>query len=403
MRGRIELGKIKVLHIAQSNGGVAEYLKMFFKHIDKSTFQLDLLCSKQYKAEEKYFDKLGYTITLIDMERDICLLKDFNTMLKTVAYIKKSKPEIIHLHSSKAGALGRMAYVLGRLTFQFKRITIIYNPHGWAFDMDTSSIKKFLYKTIEKICAIFTDKIVVISEYEKRCALSCKICKSDKIKVIYNGIDLNKYSQSYDKVKELNKLSIPSNSFIIGMVGRLTSQKSPYTFVSIANEIKKMYKDAYFILVGDGELKEETEKLIRKNKLEKSFLITGWTEDVPRYVSLFDIALLTSKWEGFGLVLAEYMVMSKPIVASRVGGVLDIIKDGYNGMLADVDCVNEFVDKIIRIKTNEDIYKTLIINGHKYATEKLDIIRVVTEHEETYKYYIDYKRAIKFSNTNFGG
>lgn len=383
----ISLGKIKVLHIAQSNGGVAEYLKMLFKYIDKNFYEFDLLCSKQYKAEEKNFRKSGYKISMIDMERKISPMKDFKSVLEIIRYIKNSKPDIIHLHSSKAGALGRIAIVLGVITFQFNHIPVLYNPHGWAFDMGTSKFKKRFYVLVEKIGSLFTDKVIVISNYEKKAAVKNKICKEKKLKVILNGIDFSRYLAIYNREEQLAEMHIKNDSLIIGMVGRLTEQKSPQTFIRIAKEIKKKHVNAYFILVGDGELKADVVKQIEEYNLQDSTLITGWIDEVPKFISLFDIAILTSKWEGFGLVLAEYMAMGKPVVASRVGGILDIIIDNYNGLLASPDSVDEFVANIIKLTDNPEICGELANNGHKFVEEKLNILRVVDEHEQIYNNY----------------
>lgn len=379
--------KIKVLHIAQSNGGVAEYLKMLFKYIDKNFYEFDLLCSKQYEADERNFKNLGYKISMIEMGRKISLRKDFKSVLKIIRYIKNINPDIIHLHSSKAGALGRIALNLGIITFQFKKIPVLYNPHGWAFDMDTSKLKKNFYILLEKIGALVTDKVIVISNYEKKAALKNKICRDEKLKVILNGIDFERYSIKYDRNVQLDKLNIKNDSFIIGMVGRLTEQKSPQTFIKIAKEIKKKNVNAYFILVGDGELKADLVQQIKEYNLQDCTLITGWTDEVPRFISSFDIAILTSKWEGFGLVIAEYMAMSKPIVASGVGGILDIITDNYNGLLASTGSVEEFVENITKLIENPEIGIRLSNDGYKFAKEKLDVIRVVNEHEQIYNSY----------------
>lgn len=369
--------KIKVLHIVQSNGGVAEYLKMFFKYIDKDKFQLDLLCSQQYESEKTFFREIGYELNTISMTREIDPFVDIKCIFKIAKYIKITKPDIIHLHSSKAGALGRLASVCFR-------IPVVYNPHGWAFDMNVSSKKKKLYIYVEKILGKFTNKIINISDYEKKCALKYNVISEKKIKVIYNGVEVYKYKKESNVQEIMKKLGIPNNAFVIGMVGRITEQKSPDVFLEIANNLKNKIKNCYFILVGDGDLRNNIEEKIDGYGLKDKFLITGWTTDVPKYISIFNVGLLTSKWEGFGLVLAEYMASGKPVVASNVGGIPNVIDNGYNGILVDYGDVEGFSNAICEIKNDEVLAKNLVYNGCSVVNEKFNVETFVKEHEILY-------------------
>lgn len=140
----------------------------------------------------------------------------------------------------------------------------------------------------------------------------------------------------------------------------------------------------YFILVGDGELRSKVEKLIDRYRLRNNFLITGWTDEVPKYVALFDVGILTSKWEGFGLVLAEYMAANKPIVAFNSGGIPDVVRNNYNGLLIDYGDIDRFCHAIIEIKNNDKLRKYLVNNGYKSVNEMFNAERVAREHEKLY-------------------
>lgn len=291
--------------------------------------------------------------------------------------MKKIKPDIIHIHSSKAGVLGRIAaYVTG--------VPCIYNAHGWSFSMNISNKKKKFYATIERICAKLTKKIINISDYEQQLAIQYNIAPKSKMITIYNGIDVDKYNGKFDKNTILSELNIPKDAFIVGMVGRLAKQKSPETFLKIAERISMLVKNSFFILVGDGELRKDVEKSIVEKGLTNKVKITGWTNEVAEYISVFDIGILTSKWEGFGLVLAEYMASGKPIVASNVGGIPTVIENNRNGILVDSNDIDGFVDGILKIKNNKELRDSFITNSYKDVREKFDIRRVVREHEELY-------------------
>lgn len=369
--------KIKVLHITQSvTGGILEYIKLFFSNIDNSRFELELICPP-YSIMREEVERLGFKVYVVDMKREINLINDYKSYVQIKKLLKEIKPDIIHTHSSKAGVIGRLAsYNSG--------IPNIYNSHGWSFSMNVSESKKRFYAFIEKICAKYCNYIVNISEEEQKLALKYNICSENKMKVIFNGIDINKYNIDFDRNKILNKLNIPKDSYIVGMVGRLTKQKSPETFIEIALWLKDRIKNSHFILVGDGELRDDLEEMIAKLNIKDKVTITGWTNEVNKLISIFDIGILTSKWEGFGLVLAEYMAARKPIVATNIGGIPNVIQDKYNGELVDTNDINAFCDSIIKIKNNDGLRKTYIENGYRVVSENFTIDRVVQEHEKLY-------------------
>lgn len=369
--------KIKILHIAQSNGGVAEYLKMLIKYMDKDKFEIYLLASKEYESERNIFQKINCNLYTIDMNREISLVSDLKAIFNIKGYVKRVSPDIIHLHSSKAGALGRIATI-------FSHIPIIYNAHGWSFDMNVSKHKKLFYSYVEKVLGKFTDVVVNISNFERDNELKYGVKPKKYIKVIYNGIDLERYKVKYNTEKIKKELHIIDGAFVIGMVARISESKSPECFIKAAEMLKEKLNNCYFILVGDGELRLEIESLIIKYGLKDNFLITGWTNEVPKYISLFDVGVLTSKWEGFGLVLAEYMADKKPVVAFNSGGISDVVENNYNGLLFDYGDIKNFCDAVIRLKSDYQLREKLIRNGYKVVNEKFNVKRVAKEHEELY-------------------
>lgn len=370
--------KIKILHITQSNCGIEEYLKMYFKYMDNERYEFELICP-QYEDMVRNITLLGVKVYIVDMKREISIYNDIKSFIKICKYIKMYKPDIIHAHSSKAGVLGRFAAYINK-------IPCIYTAHGWSFGMNISKLKKKFYASIERYCAKFTYKIINISEYEQKLALSYKIAPLEKLPIIYNGIDINRYeTTAINKIEVLRELNIPEDSFIIGMVARLTKAKSPETFIKVAKIVSVKIPNSYFILVGDGELRQQVEEQIVNNNLQDKFLITGWTYEVEKYISLFDIALLTSKWEGFGLAITEYLAAGVPVIASNVGGITNIILDGYNGYLIEPDNINGFSEKILLVHDNFNIRDLIVNNGRLTVKTKFDINRVVSEHKIIYE------------------
>lgn len=366
--------RIRVLHVAEAAGGVERYLQTLFKYSDKEQVENILVCSQNY--DYKKIKSLADRVIVLKMAHQIDPTSDIKVEKALRRIIKQLKPDIVYAHSSKAGALARIAD-LGL------KNRVIYNPHGWAFNMQQSAKKKEMYKWVEKISAYFCDKIVCISDAEKESALREKICKPSKLQVIYNGIDLEAIKNTIPKTKA--ELNIPEDAFVVGMVGRLSKQKAPDVFVKAAKLIKDKIPNAYFLMVGDGELRGQVENLIHQYDLGSSFLITGWVDNPTAYMKIMDIGMLLSRWEGFGLVLPEYMACGVPIVATNVDAIPNIIKDGVNGMLINKDSFVGVQKVCTGLKNDTELKDRIIASAKSMVRNKFGAKRVAKESIGLYK------------------
>lgn len=373
------MNKIRVLHVAEAAGGVERYLQTLFKYNDKEQVENILVCSQNY--DYKKFKKLADRVIVLKMSHQINPFSDIKVEKTLRKIIKKIKPDIVYAHSSKAGALARIA----DLGLKNK---VIYNPHGWAFNMQQSTKKRKIYKWVEKISAQFCDKIVCISDAEKESALREKVCRPSKLQVIYNGIDLDEITNTTPMTK--TELQIPKDAFVVGMVGRLSKQKAPDVFVKAAKLIKDKIPNAYFLMVGDGELRDQVEKMIHKFNLDSSFLITGWVDNPIAYMKIMDIGCLLSRWEGFGLVLPEYMACGVPIVATDVDAIPNIIEDGETGVLVAKDDDKAIAITVCKINNNYELRKKLKDNAINIVNDLYDGKRVGIDNINTY--YSIYKK-----------
>ena len=373
--------KIKVLHIAQAAGGVDRYLQMLFKFSDRNLIDNVLVCSQTYR-EEDYRDMVS-EFKQIKMTRAICK-DDLKAIKELRKIIKKQKPDIVYAHSSKAGAVARIADI-------GINNHCIYNPHGWAFNMRCSEKKQKMYALIEKIAALFCEKIICISDAEKQSAVNRGICKASKTAVIYNGIDIEKY-RDRKKSKVCRKdLGIPEDAIVVGMVGRLSQQKAPDIFIRVAKKIKETIPLAHFIIVGNGEQEEEIRKYAEDNKFLDALHITGWVDNPMDFVDLFDVACLLSRWEGFGLAIPEYMLSGKPVVASNVDAIPNIVNDHINGLLVCVDDVDGTYKAIMDLIGNSNLRQKLVAQGLIDVYQKFDAKRVAKEHQKLFMQLCGYR------------
>lgn len=367
----------RIMHIVQSPGGVERYIQMFLKYIDKSKYINILVCSQDYN-KEYYLDYVS-AFEYVEMIREVDPISDFKSIVNVRKFIKKYKPDIVYCHSSKAGAIGRIADI-------GLHNRVFYNPHGWSFNMECSRKKKAFYQWVEHWLARLTYSIIAISDYERESALENHICKPEKIKVIYNGIDLDDYDQKFSNYHLTRKdLNIPEEAYVIGYVGRLSKQKAPDIFIRAAAKIKEKISDAYFLMVGAGEEQLRIEQLIAEFKLQDCVHITGWVDNPIEYVMLFDQAMLLSRWEGFGLVLAEYMWAKKPIVATKVDAIPELITDGFNGLLVEKDDVKAVEEAALRIYKDKKLSEKMCEEGKRIVVERFSMQRVIIEHDNLFE------------------
>ena len=362
--------KIKILHVAQAAGGVDRYIRMLLKYLDKDKFENVLVCSQDFH-EEDYRDLVD-SFEQVEMTRAIGG-NDLKAIKAVRALIKKYNPDIVYAHSSKAGAIARVADI-------GLKNRCVYNPHGWAFNMRCSAKKKAMYTAIEKIAAPFCDKIICISDAEKQSALDKKICKEDKLQVIFNGVDIEAYENGAHGAVKRQDLNIPEDTFVVGMVGRISQQKAPDVFVKMAKQVKDEIPNAHFIIVGNGNQEAEIRKYAEDNGFSDSLHITGWVDNPMSYVELFDVACLLSRWEGFGLALPEYMMAGKPIVASRVDAIPNIIRDGENGLLVGADDATGASNAVLRIYQEDGLKDRLVTQGFEDVHNRFNARRVSEEH-----------------------
>ena len=226
--------KIRILHVAQAAGGVDRYIRMLLKYLDKEKFENILVCSQDFREED--YRGLVDSFEQIEMTRAIGA-SDLKAIKAVRKLIRKYNPDIVYAHSSKAGAIARVADI-------GLKNHCVYNPHGWAFNMRCSARKKAMYTAIERVAAPFCDKIICISDAEKRSALDRRICREDKLQVIFNGVDIEAYENGVHGAVTRKDLNIQEDAFVVGMVGRMSPQKAPDVFVKMAKKVKDAVPNA---------------------------------------------------------------------------------------------------------------------------------------------------------------
>lgn len=243
------------------------------------------------------------------------------------------------------------------------------------------ALKNRIYLIMEKLLAPLTDKIVCISEAEKMSALKENVCSESKLELIPNGIDVKTVREA--SPKDRKKLGINDNSLVIGMIGRLSTQKAPDVFIKAAKLIHDENPNTFFIIVGSGDEESIVQNYAQNNNIP--LLITGWTDEPYSYLKIFDIAMLLSRWEGFGLAIAEYMAAEKNVIATNVDAIPTLIDDGVDGLLVEKDDIYGVRDKVMYLISHPDEAKKMRDKALAKVIEKYDISRVAKQHADMFR------------------
>ncbi|MCD8380910.1 MAG: glycosyltransferase [Lachnospiraceae bacterium] len=302
-----------------------------------------------------YFDKRIHLIEVKNFTRSVNFSKDIKAFFEIRKIADEVKPDIIHLHSSKAGALGRWA-------FNGKKTPLFYTPHGYSFLMKNySALKRFIYKVIETVSAKRLCITISCSEGEHQETL--KLTK----RAIYvdNGINMGELDNLLASIKA------EEHPFTVFTLGRICYQKNPMLF----NDIAKALPGIHFLWIGDGELREE----LTSPNIE----ITGWLDRknaLARSVSA-DVFLLTSLWEGLPISLLEAMYMKKPCVVNDVIGNHDVIHSGVNGYVCQNVC--EFAKSIENIQNGKS--SGLVETAYEGILNKYNTVAMAEKYSAIYE------------------
>lgn len=306
-----------------------------------------------------YFKDTIHLIRIHEFTRAINPQKDIKAIIRMKQIEREIDPDVIHLHSSKAG-------VLGRIAFNGRNKPVYYTPHGYSFLMDNcKKWKKILYKMIERICGLSKCKTISCSEGEYR--ESIKLVKNSSY--INNGINIQYITDMLDRTQTDSE---HREGLVIFTLGRICIQKNPELF----NAIAEKHQDIKFLWIGDGELRD---KLVSPN-----IEVTGWVsrEQALQKSINADIFLLTSLWEGLPISLLESMFMKKLCVVSNVIGNHDVIKNGENGFICNT--VNEFVDLIKDIKSKQTEVTQIVNNSYKDILTEYNTSVMVQKYSNEY-------------------
>lgn len=375
--------KIRVAHIITrlELGGAQENTLYTVTHLDSQVYDCFLITGKGGILDSKAVSALGAkAIFVSSLVRPVHPWNDLLSLFVIYRLCRKEKFDLVHTHSSKAGILGRWAAKLAGVN------KIVHTFHGFGFNDFQKPWTRWFFILAERVTALITDKMIVVSSENTKKALACKIGQPGQYIVIHSGIKVQEHLQlTVDKAIAGKKIGLAENVPVVGMVACFKPQKAPLDFILIAQLVKIKVPPVKFILIGDGDLRPAIEDLIKKLSLENTVLLPGWREDVPELIKLMDVCVLTSLWEGLPRVILEAFVSGIPVIATPADGTKEVIKDGLTGFLVNFHDLDSFAEKIIYCLTYPEKNKKVIANAAKLVTGSFNIETMVQEIANLYE------------------
>ena len=355
--------KIKLIHVVESFGaGTLSMLSMICRCLDENIFDVVILYSNREETPLDFKSMFPEHVKfqMVNMGKELSLKNDFISFIKIKNILKSRQPDIVHLHSSKAGFLGRAACRLLNIH------RVYYSPQGFSFlRTDVGYIKRCFFYYLEKLAMLFGGTIVVSSESERKEAYKL----SNSTITINNVVDI-------DEIDKITSVLKNDSEIKVGISGRITFQRWPELFVSIANTVIKTMPTVKFLWIGDGELRH----ILEKNNIE----ITGWKKrnEAIGLLKSLDIYLHTSKWEGLPVAILEAMASGIPVVCTNIIGNKDVVLHGITGYLANTE--EEFVKYILELVKDKNLRKVLGLKGRKRIEENFEMRNLSTNLKKLY-------------------
>jgi glycosyltransferase involved in cell wall biosynthesis len=323
-------------------------------------------------------------VLIEEMKRLPNLASDRAAYKKLKQIIEEFKPDIVHTHAAKAGALGRKAAKACKVP------VIVHTYHGHVFHSYFGKVKTTLYKYIERRLAKQSDGIIAISPLQKdELSLQHKICAPEKITVIPLGFDLHKFQENLPekRLQTRTKYQLSEGEVAVAIVGRLAPIKNHTLFLDAVELVLKQGVKAQFFIVGDGSEKAMiTERVNQLNQLYGECIqCTSWITDIATFNAGMDLICLTSDNEGTPVSLIEAQACNLPVISTDVGGVRDIVKDGETGFIVPKKNAEALAEKLTLLINSKEIREKMSQNGWKFVEEQFHYTTLVGNMENYYR------------------
>lgn len=338
--------KKRILFISTKSvlGGAQRYIVDLVDYLPKDQFEVFVAAGGSGPLAVKMRERAVPYYEIPHLGKKVSIFKDISSLFHIISIIKKVRPDVLHLNSSKASGLGAVAGRIARVP------RIISSTHGWPFLEERPEWQRKLIFTATKLGIALQDKVICVSDYDHLIGIQQQVTDPKKLVQVHNGVDQKKHiflEKNIAQEKLFTKLGIaPGKYFIIGSIAEYTKNKGLLYLIEAASQLVKFEPRALFFLMGWGEEKSFLEMKIEGHGLQKNVFLIDSMPEAFTYLKALDVFILPSLKEGFAYTLLEASLAELPIITTRVGGNPEIIDNLRTGLLINPASPQEIINAV---------------------------------------------------------
>ena len=381
---------MKIVHvIARLNvGGAALHVLQLAREQRRRGHDVVVVAGTLAEGEESMAyvaDELGVDVLdLPALQRPLSLRADSTAILRLREIIRSRRPDVLHTHTAKAGATGRIAALLAGSA---RPGAVVHTYHGHVLSGYFSRRWERVFRRIESVLARATGALIAVSDEVRDDLVGFGVGCAERFIVVPYGFDLPEWSEADEEARTRirTELGLDEATFAIGWAGRLTAIKRPLDLVRTLRSVTDADVDAVLVLVGDGELRAETEALARELGVADRTRFVGFQQRIREWYAAVDASLLTSANEGTPVVAIESLAASRPVVATRAGGTATVVRDGESGYLLGIGDVEGLAARLVELARDPELRRRLGGAGAADVRERFATTRMADEIEAVYQ------------------
>jgi glycosyltransferase involved in cell wall biosynthesis len=380
---------VRVLRvIARLNvGGPSLHVSYLSRGLAERGYETTLVAGDVGRGEESMAfvaEQAGVRIERVaGLSRELSPVRDLVATVQLARLIGRVRPDVLHTHTAKAGAVGRAAALLaGRK----RPRVVVHTFHGHVLRGYFGAAGSLLFRAIETALARVTDALVAVSPEVRDELARLGVAPAEKFTVVRLGIDLEpRVACDEDQAAIRARIGVSPERFVVGWFGRMTAVKRTDDLLDALSALRQRGVDALLLLVGDGVDRERLERLAHGRGLATSVLFLGYQHDVARWYRACDAIVLTSANEGTPVTLIEGLAAGRPVVATRVGGVPDVVEDGVTGFLVRPGDTHAVAERLAILAGDPELRRTMGAAGRERVLERYAVERLVDDVDRLYR------------------
>jgi len=382
--------RIKILRvIARLNmGGPALHVSYLTAGLRERGYDTTLVAGTLARGEDSMSfvaDARDVDVVRIDeLGREISPLRDLVATLRLARLIRRERPDILHTHTAKAGTVGRVAALLaGRRAPPI----VVHTFHGHVLRGYFGPVRSGLFRLLERWLAARTTALIAVSPQVRDDLVALGVAPPERFVVIRLGIELDERvaAEENGRAESRRYLGIASDRFAVGWIGRMTAVKRTDDVLVAFRRLRDDGVDAVLCMVGDGPDRPELERRAHELGVIRDTLFLGYQEDVAPFYAAFDALVLPSSNEGTPVSAIEALAAGRPVVATRVGGVPDVVQEGQDGFLVDPGATDDLADRLARLARDPALRERMGGAGRERVLPRYAVARLIDDVDRLYR------------------